>query len=79
MFLILHSQWEIIEDISGGGTDKQFAKSFKRNSKKKRIGRKHKKKTSETPVHEKGKKMSHCENVRVLFKAVFCPQVLLII
>ena len=73
MFLILHSQWEIIEDISGGGTDKQFAKNFKRNSKKKRIGRKYKKKTSETTEHEQGKKMYLVHFVKmywVLFKVV---------
>ena len=58
--IILHFQWENIKDISGGGTDKRFTNSFKRNSKKKRIGRKYKKKTSEsTHDIDKGKKMSH--------------------
>ena len=57
MFHILNFQYDDsdTEDISGGGTDKQFAKGFKRNSKKKRIGRKPKKQTSNTPVHGKGR------------------------
>ena len=57
MFHILNFQYDDSDtkDISGGGTDKQFTKSFKRNSKKKRIGRKSKKQTSNTPVQEKGK------------------------